>query len=95
MFTVRTVGGGKGKGKIWVGPANSKSRVFSQMGEDYSHPLDREKFIDYVFNFRHVLYDRKDGTLRPVDEDFAVAVASGWAKQPLMRAHQVAAGVRS
>ena len=97
VFTVRTVGGGKGAGQLWVGPANTRSKVFAEMGEEYSHPMDRAKFIDYVFNFRHVLYDRKDGTLRPVDEDFAVAVASGWAeqKQPLLRAHQVAAGVRS
>ncbi len=74
VLRARTVKNSPGKDYQWAGPCTPKANLFRVLKFVGDDPLDRQKFLDYVYNFRNVLIDLKKETIVVIDENTAEAL---------------------
>jgi hypothetical protein len=90
----RSVKNAPGKDYHWVGRCTPKANLFKLLPFVGDHPIDRQKFLDYVYNFHFILIDLKKQTLNIVDKDSAesMMVTQGGLKVPRVAAITAALG---
>lgn len=94
VLRAKTVKNAPGKGYQWAGPCTPKANLFRVLDFVGDNPLDRQKFLDYVYNFRHVLIDLKKKTIVIVDDSTADAMAESYgAEAPRIGAIHAALGL--
>lgn len=64
------------RGYKWAGPATGYAPIFSRLPQ-FQTKLERELFLDYVYNFQYVVYDPNKKTLEVMDPDTAADIILG------------------
>jgi hypothetical protein len=67
-FILKVYSAVPGNGFRWVGQATPSAPIFDLFMPEDNH-VDRQRFLDYVFNFKHVLVDLVTGHKEVVDKD--------------------------
>lgn len=80
--TLRVKSAIPGNDRQWVGPATDKAEVWSRF-KRFKTSLEKDRFLDYVYNFKYVLFDTASGAFRAIDSDEVAALTVEPTKVPL------------
>lgn len=71
VLYAHSVGLPEGEETRWYGKANPKANLFKLLTFVGDTDLERQKFIDYVYNYRNILVDLPKQTLTVLDSNMA------------------------